>query len=95
MTGYPTTRKHLMHALGFSMAALLLGACTSATPPAPSSTALPAAPEIASGYRTGMAPVQAQHHMAAAANPWQAPPARRCCARAGLRSMPPLPCRRC
>lgn len=69
LTGYPTTRKHLMHALGFSMAALLLGACTSATPPAPSSTALPAAPEIASGYRTGMAPVQAQHHMAAAANP--------------------------
>ena len=69
MTHSPTTKKHRLHVIGFSVAALVLSACTTATTPTQSGSALPAAPEIASGYRSGMAPVHAQHHMAAAANP--------------------------
>lgn len=65
----PTHTKHLLHAIGFSAAALLLGACTSHSPATQSASALPVAPEIASGYRSGMTPVHAQRHMAAAANP--------------------------
>ncbi len=37
--------------------------------PVPTAAELPEAPEIASGYRSGMATVHAQRHMAAAANP--------------------------
>lgn len=65
----PTHTKHLLHAIGFSAAALLLGACTSHSPATQPASALPVAPEIASGYRSGMTPVHAQRHMAAAANP--------------------------
>lgn len=65
----PTHTKHLLHAIGFSAAALLLGACTTHSPATQSASALPVAPEIASGYRSGMTPVHAQRHMAAAANP--------------------------
>ena len=65
----PTRTKHLLHAIGFSAAALLLGACTSHSPATQPASALPVAPEIASGYRSGMTPVHAQRHMAAAANP--------------------------
>ncbi|MBB3014520.1 gamma-glutamyltransferase family protein [Cupriavidus alkaliphilus] len=67
-------------ALALALSALL-GACgtpggSTATPAAPATpaaatppAAMPPAPEVASGYRPGMATVYAQRHMAAAANP--------------------------
>lgn len=57
-----------LSALSLIAAALTLAACN-APPSAPSVTALPVAPEIASGYRTDMRTQNAAHHMAAAANP--------------------------
>jgi gamma-glutamyltranspeptidase/glutathione hydrolase len=53
-------------------AALLLAGCATQAPTtatAPAVAALPAAPEIASGYRAGMKTVFAERHMVAAANP--------------------------
>ncbi|NUA28503.1 gamma-glutamyltransferase [Cupriavidus basilensis] len=60
-----------------ALALALLSACStqtgvSSTPPAttaPTATALPAAPEVSSGYRPGMTTTYADKHMAAAANP--------------------------
>ncbi|MBB1631756.1 gamma-glutamyltransferase [Cupriavidus sp. UME77] len=60
-----------------ALALALLSACStqtgvSSTQPAttaPTSTALPAAPEVSSGYRQGMTTTYANKHMAAAANP--------------------------
>ncbi|MFW0757277.1 gamma-glutamyltransferase [Pseudomonas sp. H11T01] len=57
-----------LSALSLIAAALTLAACN-APPSAPSVTALPVAPEVASGYRTDMRTQSATHHMAAAANP--------------------------
>ena len=52
---------------------LALAGCATQAPPAataaPQNTALPAAPEVASGYRAGMKTVFADRHMVAAANP--------------------------
>lgn len=67
---YPTgtSTRHL--ALALSCAALLLVAgCTTPTAPKISWGESPVAPEVASGYRVGMLPVTAAHHMVAAANP--------------------------
>lgn len=61
---FPPRHPRLLSA-GLLAAALSLGACHNP----PSSTALPAAPEIASGYRTDMHTRHADKHMAAAANP--------------------------
>jgi len=61
---FPPRHRHLAR-LSLLAAALSLSACNN---PPPSST-LPAAPEIASGYRTDMQTRHADKHMAAAANP--------------------------
>lgn len=58
-------RHRRLTTLSLIAAALTLSACNN---PAPS-TALPAAPEIASGYRSDMHTRYADQHMAAAANP--------------------------
>ena len=55
----------------FALSALALwtGGCSTVQPGLQPPSELPPAPEIASGLRTDMAPVQATRHMAAAANP--------------------------
>ena len=55
--------------LGLSALALLIGGCSTEPPGQDKTAVLPPAPEIASGFRSGMAPVHASRHMAAAANP--------------------------
>ncbi|MDF3835579.1 gamma-glutamyltransferase [Cupriavidus basilensis] len=57
--------------LAAAAALALLGACATQTgvPAAPAASVLPAAPEVASGYRQGLATAYADQHMAAAANP--------------------------
>lgn len=57
-------RHRRLTSLSLLIAVLALGACQRATAPQ-----LPAAPELASGYRSDMAPRHAEHFMAAAANP--------------------------
>ncbi|ROM97285.1 gamma-glutamyltransferase [Pseudomonas brassicacearum] len=60
--------RYRLTALSLLATALTLAACN--TPPAsPSISALPVAPEIASGYRTDLHTQYAAKHMAAAANP--------------------------
>jgi len=58
-------RHRRLTTLSLIAAALTLSACNNPPP----STALPAAPEIASGYRTDLHTRYADQHMAAAANP--------------------------
>lgn len=64
-----TLSKHLVHVVGLTTLFAMIAGCGTEAPSQPPHAALPPAPEIASGYRTGMAPVRAQHYMAAAANP--------------------------
>ncbi|KAA0985210.1 gamma-glutamyltransferase [Pseudomonas sp. ANT_J28] len=56
--------RYRLSALSLIAAALTLAACS-----APTSSSLPVAPEIASGYRTDLQTQYASKHMAAAANP--------------------------
>ncbi|EXF95590.1 gamma-glutamyltransferase [Pseudomonas fluorescens HK44] len=60
--------RYRLTALSLLAAALTLAACN-APPSSPSVSALPVAPEIASGYRTDLHTRYAAKHMAAAANP--------------------------
>lgn len=62
-------QKNLPYVIGLSALALWLAGCSSEPRSADNSGVLPPAPEIASGYRSGMVPVHAKRHMAAAANP--------------------------
>ncbi|QHI99713.1 gamma-glutamyltransferase [Xylophilus rhododendri] len=66
-------KQRLAASAGISiLAASWLAACstqTAAPPVASAPAALPAAPEVASGYRAGLATTYADKHMAAAANP--------------------------
>ena len=55
--------------IGLSALALLIGGCNSGHQALDKTPELPPAPEISSGFRADMAPVHAQRHMAAAANP--------------------------
>lgn len=55
--------------IGLSALALLIGGCNSGQQALDKTPELPPAPEISSGFRADMAPVHAQRHMAAAANP--------------------------
>ncbi|NWE71100.1 gamma-glutamyltransferase, partial [Pseudomonas gingeri] len=59
------TRRVYLRTLSSLAIALSLASCNA--PPA--TTALPDAPEIGTGYRTGMVTQHATRHMAAAANP--------------------------
>lgn len=63
-TQHPGSRLALLIAIS-----LALGASGSTVADTSKAESLPPAPEIASGYRTGMKPVHAVRHMAAAANP--------------------------
>ncbi|PYG78409.1 MULTISPECIES: gamma-glutamyltransferase [unclassified Pseudomonas] len=65
----PTIKKHLIYTIGLTALAALVVGCGTDKPPLQKRAELPPAPEIASGYRSGMAPVYAQRHMAASANP--------------------------
>lgn len=56
-------------AIGLTALAALVVGCGTEAPPQHKHAVLPPAPEISSGYRSGMVPVQAQRHMAAAATP--------------------------
>ncbi|MND72323.1 Gamma-glutamyltranspeptidase precursor [compost metagenome] len=56
-------------AIGLTALAALVVGCGTEAPPQHKHAELPPAPEISSGYRSGMVPVHAQRHMAAAANP--------------------------
>lgn len=60
--------RYRLTALSLLATALTLAACN-APPASPSVSALPVAPEIASGYRTDLHTQYASKHMAAAANP--------------------------
>ncbi|RON09207.1 gamma-glutamyltransferase [Pseudomonas brassicacearum] len=60
--------RYRLTALSLIATALTLAACN-APPSSPSVSALPVAPEIASGYRTDLHTQYASKHMAAAANP--------------------------
>ncbi|MFJ2366932.1 gamma-glutamyltransferase [Pseudomonas sp. NPDC087697] len=60
--------RYRLAALSLIATALTLAACNS-PPSSPSISALPVAPEIASGYRTDLHTQYASKHMAAAANP--------------------------
>ena len=70
----PVTGVVLATALPLTLLALTLAGCATQAPPpaataAAQNAALPAAPEVASGYRAGMKTVFADRHMVAAANP--------------------------
>lgn len=64
-----TKKKYLVHVIGFTALSALIAGCGTDARPQQRRAELPPAPEISSGYRLGMAPVHAKHHMAAAANP--------------------------
>ncbi|NWD52524.1 gamma-glutamyltransferase family protein [Pseudomonas gingeri] len=61
------TRRVYLRTLSSLAIALALVSCNA--PPATTSAALPDAPEIGTGYRSGLVTQQASRHMAAAANP--------------------------